>query len=253
MSAGGARTLTCLFLFCPAPAYAGAWTEAPGHGQTIITFRGSSAVAAFDAEGETRAADFRKQGVELYASRGVTGNATVILQTSYAKLRSGGQSIAGWEDTQVGVQQRLLHDERQVLSVLVSSFIPGDPALTSGGFDSEMRVLYGRSFTLGGRPAYVNVETGYRWRANGFADQVRPDITLGWNATPSLALMAQSFNAIVVGDGATDYEGEQNKAQLSAVWSVSQAARLQVGAFATLAGANSPRERGLLASLWLNF
>jgi hypothetical protein len=237
-----------------APAYAGAWTENAGEGKLITTVRTASADEAFDGGGQANLpSDFQKSDVEAYLQHGLTDSTMLVVQTSYVRLRNGGARVTGWDDTQIGVQQRLLERGGQALSVSASAFVPGRSALTSGGVDGEVRVLYGRSLEIGGKAAFFDLQTGYRWRANGFADQIRSDLTFGWSATPDLMLLAQSFNIVTTGGGANDYDGEQGKAQASAVWKASPAASVQLGAFATLAGANAARERGLFASLWLDF
>lgn len=239
------------------PAQAGAWTEPAGEGRAILTLRGATAGDYFDAGGDTNSGPtFRKDNVEAYVTYGITDAATLVLQTAFVHLHpdSSAASVTGWDETLIGVQQRLWENENQIVSAQISALAPGDSDLTSGGVDWEGRGLYGRNFELFGHAAYIDIELAYRWRANGFADQLRPELTLGVWLQDNLMVMAQSFNTFTTTSGEDQYfEGEQQKAQLSAIYRLNDDVALQLGGFATLGGRNTPAERGALASLWFDF
>jgi len=238
-------------------AKAGAWTEADGEGRAILTLRGATADDYFDSAGDEAAGPtFRKDGVELYVTYGVTDTTTLVVQTAYVDLHpdSPAASASGWDETQIGVQHQIWATDDQVFSAQLSLLAPGNRDLTSGGADWEARALYGQAFQMFGRPAFIDLELAYRWRANGYADQLRPELTLGVWVEADLMVMAQSFNTFTTTSGADQYfEGEQSKVQLSAVYRVSEDVALQFGAFTTVDGANTPAERGALAALWFDF
>jgi hypothetical protein len=138
--------------------------------------------------------------------------------------------------------------------VQASALLPGDSDLTSDGTDFELRGLYGQSFKMLGRQSFFDGQVGYRWRANGFADQLRADFTLGTWLNSDVMLMAQSFNTFTTTSGASQFfEGEQQKVQLSGVYRFTDQISMQLGGFAALGGRDSVAERGLLASLWLDY
>lgn len=238
-------------------AQAGAWTEQAGGGRAIVTLRGATADDYFNGAGARASGpSFHKDDAELYLTYGVTDATTFALQTSFIRLHpdSPASSATGWDETQIGVQQRLWESSDQVASVQVSVFAPGASALTSGGVDWEVRGLYGRSFKMLNRSAFVDLELAYRWRANGFADQMRPELTLGVWVRDNLMAMAQSLNTFTTTGGRDQYfEGEQQKTQLSTVYRFNDKVAIQIGAFNTLGGRNAPVEHGALASLWFDF
>jgi hypothetical protein len=177
-------------------------------------------------------------------------------QARYVRLHPDNPSVGtrGWDETQIGVQQHLWNDDTRVFSAQLSALLAGDSTLSSGGTDLEARGLFGQSFELFDRPAYVDIELAYRWRANDFADQAKPEATLGISAREDLLVMAQYFGTITTNDGATHYfEGEQHKGQLSGMYRFSENLGLQFGAFATFDGRDTPAERGLFAALWFDY
>jgi hypothetical protein len=243
--------------FCPALAHAGAWTEQAGDGRVILTLRGATADDYFDSSSDTAdGPTFRSEAAEEYATYGLTDSTTLVLQSSYSHLHpdAPAQGASGFDETKLGLQQRLWHDDDQVVSVQASALLPGDSRLTSGGADLELRGLFGQSFVLLGRNAFVDTQLAYRWRANGFADQFRADLTLGVWMDRNLLLMAQNFNTFTTTSGNAQYfEGEQQKLQLSSVYRFNEQVAVQLGGFATLSGRNTPVERGALASIWFDY
>jgi hypothetical protein len=252
--AGGA---TLAAVSAPSIAHAGAWTQAAGEGRAILTFRVSTADDVFDGGGHTISGPtFRKQELDLYTTYGLSDATTLVLQTTYTRLDpdAPAQGAAGFDETQIGLQQRLWHDDHQVVSAQATALLPGDSALTSHGTDWEVRGLYGRSFQVLHHQSFFDAEVAYRWRANGFADELRPELTVGVWLKPNLMVMAQSLNSFTTTSGASEYfAGEQQKLQGSAVFRLNDRAALQMGAFATVDGRNTPAERGALVSLWFDF
>jgi hypothetical protein len=239
------------------PALAGAWTEGAGQGRAILTLRGSTADDYFDHDGDRHSgADFSKQDADVYTTYGVTDATTILLQTAYSHLAPGAPATDqyGFDETQIGVQQRVWRDADRVLSLQASALLPGDSDLTSNGTDLELRGLFGQSFRMLRRQSFVDAQIAYRWRANGFADQFRADFTLGVWIDSNVMLLAQNFNTFTTTSGASQlFEGEQQKVQLSGVYRVSDQIALQLGGFATLGGRDTVADQGLLASFWLDY
>jgi hypothetical protein len=228
-----------------------------GEGSVIATVRASYADDSFDRSGEKyNAPTFRKEDVDLYVTYGVSDETTLIGQARYVRLHPDNPSIGtrGWDETLIGVQQHVWNDDTRVFSAQFSALLAGDSTLSSGGTDWEARGLYGQSFELFDRQAYVDIELAYRWRANDFANQVKPEATIGVWAREDVLVMAQYFGTITTTDGAEHYfEGGQHKGQLSGMVRLSENLGLQFGAFATLDGRDTPAERGMFAALWFDY
>ncbi len=238
-------------------AQAGAWTEPAGQTQAISTLRTSLAWGGFDANGRSVSIPtFRKEELDIYSGTGLTDTATLIVHADFVhyhpdKPPSG---ATGFGNTEIGLEERLWHDGTQVLSLQSTVLLPGRSIITSGGTDSEVRALYGRAFALFGVAAFADAELAWRLRSRGYAGELRHEFTLGFKPDADWQVLLQSFNIVMLGHGRTLlFQGEQSKLQLSAVYRLNETLSLQTGAFATLAGRNTPAERGLLTALWLRF
>ena len=240
----------------PEHAHAGAWTQDPGRGQAITGMTFSRASKSFDSSGDARSApEFRKEDYEIYAEYGLRPAITALFHTRLTHLHADASStVTGMGETEFGLRQRLWTKGRQVFSVQGTLLAPGNSVLTSGGLDGEIRVLYGAGFDVLKKPAFIDIEFAYRGRAHGFRDELRPDVTIGVQATPRWMLLAQSFNTVTIGEGRTNvFQGRQSKVELSAVWSLNKRVSLQVGGLATVAGTDVPAERALVSALWYSF
>ncbi len=105
------------------------------------------------------------------------------------------------------------------------------------------------------RPVFAEAQVGYRWRGGRNPDEIILDATLGVRPLPRLMLLLQGFNAVALQPDRRFGGGRmrRHKLQPSLVWSSGEGWSLQVGAFATLAGRETPQERGLVAALWWRF
>ena len=238
-------------------ARAGAWTEPAGQTQVISTMRASLAWNGFDAAGRSGSIPvFRKEELDIYSATGLTDSTTLIVHPDFINFHPDrpSRSAAGFGNTEIGIEQRLWQDETQVLSLQTTVLLPGRAILTSGGTDGDVRALYGYTFALFGVDAFADAELAWRLRSRGYAGELRPEFTLGLEPDADWQVLLQSFNVVTTGHGRTLlFQGEQTKLQLSAVYRLNEALSLQTGAFATVAGRNTPAERGLLTALWLQF
>lgn len=238
-------------------ARAGAWAEPAGQTQIISTMRASLAWDGFDAAGRSGSIPtFRKEELDIYSATGLTDSATLIVHPDFINYHPDRPSrgATGFGNTEIGIEQRLWQDETQVLSLQTTVLLPGRAILTSGGTDGEVRTLYGRTFALFGIHAFADAELAWRLRSRGYAGELRPEFTLGLEPDADWQVLLQSFNVVTTGHGRTLlFQGEQAKLQLSAVYRLNETLSLQTGAFATVAGRNTPAERGLLTALWLRF
>jgi hypothetical protein len=249
--------LAAALVLAAGAARAGAWTEPAGGTQVISSFRTSLAWDGFDANGRSVSIPaFRKEELDIYSATGLTDSTTLIVHPDFTNYHPDAPSrgATGFGNTEIGIEERLWHDETQVLSLQTTALLPGRSIITSGGIDGEVRALYGRAFTLFGVGAFADAELAWRLRSRGYAGELRPEFTLGLKPDTDWQVLLQSFSIVVIGHGRTLlFQGEQARLQLSAVYRLNETLSLQTGAFATLAGSNTPAERGLLTALWLRF
>jgi protein XagA len=249
----------------PMPARAGAWVLEPGRTQVIFQGTALDAPRRFDRRGRAlRAGRFSKQEFTVLAEHGFQEALTLIAGGSIRAIAFDGatgtnRSAAG--ALVVGARGRLWTDGATVVSAQATvaaggeRSLPGNLRALDAPAEADARLLLGHGFALAGRPAFAEVQTGYRWRGGGHADEIRIDATLGLRPWPTILIMLQSFNTIAVaGDGR--FGGgrlRQHKIQPSLVWDFHERWSLQLGVFASLAGRDTLRERGAVAALWWRF
>ncbi len=246
--------IAVLWLVSSEPASAGAWPQEKGVTETITTFTMSRASHAFNDKGKAiPAPTFKKDELNVYTEYGFSRSLTVVLNASGAKLHpEGSPAFIGAGETGAGLRQRLWHKTRHVISVQASALLPGNTTLTSGGIDTEAQLNYGLGFKVFRMEAFADAGVGYRYRAHDFRDELRPDITFGVRPADRWLVLGQSFNVFTMGRGRTDvFQGRQSKAQLSAVYRLTPSFLLQLGGQMTFAGKDVPKERALVASIWL--
>ena len=131
-------------------------------------------------------------------------------------------------------------------AVSANSGAPGNAA--------RFRLLYGRSFKLGLRDAFIDISGGRHLLAGPRADETALDVTAGVWFTPDNMVMLQSFNLLAGQGGLAAYAPfGSHKLQLSWVGRMSRHFYLQAGGFVAPFGHNSLEERGVLLSLWTRF
>ncbi|MEW5424565.1 hypothetical protein [Amorphus sp. 3PC139-8] len=234
------------------PALSGAWMFEPGDGVAIITTGFTGSANAYDADGRLQPIpDYRKFELRAHVEYGITPWLTGVLKTE-GRLESQSdteRSFAG-----AGGRIRLAHTDRMVMSAQAIAYTPGldDSGLWLDGEPAafDARLLIGRSFSLFGRPGFVDAQAGYRVTEGDAADEVHIDLTLGLKPTPRWMLLAQSFSTISVGSGPSY---RYDKLQASVVRWIRDGIGLEVGLTGTIAGVSALQERGAFASLWYEF
>ena len=100
--------------------------------------------------------------------------------------------------------------------------------------------------------AFIDAQVGYRWRGGRNIDEIRFDLTFGIRPRPDFLVLLQSFNAQGVTGNKRFDEGSHrsHKMQISAVYDLSPIWAVQAGAFTSIHGANSLREKGAIVALW---
>lgn len=181
-------------------SFAGAWTAPKGAFYEKLSYNYYYAHEAFNANGSRSGTPnngkFTDHDISNYFEYGLTNDLTAINSLTYKWLenedttqRTKGYGIG---DVDLGLRYKLLdHEKIGIVSTQLLFKVPGtydktDPLpLGNGQFDTELRLLYGRSlYPL--IPGYGNVEIGYRWRAEEPSDELRYLIEFGADITKSI-------------------------------------------------------------------
>jgi hypothetical protein len=201
---------------------AGAWTAQTGAFYEKLSYNYYSANKTFDSSrnrgGTPNNGKFTDHDISNYFEYGVTNDLTVLNALTYKWLENGDNTAntkgVGLGDVDLGLRYKLLDSNSiGIVSTQLLSKIPGAYGkndalpLGNGQFDTELRLLYGRSlYPL--IPGYGNVEIGYRWRAEDPSDEVRYLLELGVDVTDSLFTRAKLDGTRSVNNGKkTDSSG----------------------------------------------
>ncbi|MBE7218271.1 MAG: hypothetical protein INR64_07355 [Caulobacteraceae bacterium] len=259
--AGAAIALLALSL--PGLAAASAWTLPKGDGQAILTGLGSDGPHGFDGAGDrVRIADYDKAEAYLLVEYGLTDAITVIVTPSlrHVSVDDASRDTNGFGYTDLGARWRIARGRDWVVSLQATLRAPGAERrdglvqVDSTGEEYDLRVLAGRSFGVLGRPAFVDLQGGYRVRDGGPPDEWRADLTLGVRPWPRVLLLAQSFNVASNGAGTGIFgEDRYDNLALSGVYDLDRRWSVQVGGYATASGRNALDERGGIVALWWRF
>lgn len=265
VSAAGPLGILLLALAC-LPAWAGAWTEEAGHGQVILQ---TSAVASdheFGPSHELLASrPYDKVEVTLVFEYGATDWLTLIAAPQFLAINLGDpfpSSYAGPGYTDLGARVRLYQGEGTVVSAQAVARLPGtgnSPSAAAVGYEDaelDLRVLFGASFTVLDKPAFVDVEVAQRQRFGPPPDEFHLDATFGVNVSERWQLLLQSFNVVSEGAGEGPYFGasyEYYKLQAGAAYAFSRALTVQFAVVGTYYARNAPQENGMVLSAFYRF
>ncbi len=256
--------LAGVVLLAPAAANAAAWTLDKGKGLVILKSTFDAANQEFDGGGSLQStARYRKFELEALIEYGITDWLTGFVKPTFETVSVGEPTPGnhtGLGYSSAGIRTRLYNSEDRVLSIQAELLGPGafdqnNPAeVGNTGMNFDLRVLGVQEFMLWNKPAYVNLEAGYRWRADGPPNEFRFDTAFGLRPTERLLLLAQTFT--VIGDG-TASNGfswlTYTKLQPSIVYDLNDAWSLQFGGYSTVTGRNALQENALFAAVWRRF
>ncbi len=192
-------------LVSPTSVEAGAWSQAPGgyyakvsgliyNSEEVFNDMGKRAPMGMNGEAFSAAQSF------LYVEYGLRQRLTLVATANAGRLVSEDQFVEraskGVGDIELGLKYQWL-DAPVVLAPQISLKIPTgydadyDPALGTGKFDVELRLLLARS--LHPWPLYVGAEIGYRQRGGIYSNQLPYVVEIG--ATPHARLFAKIFSS----------------------------------------------------------
>jgi len=236
-----------------------------GKGLATVTATLSQADTAFDGSRHTNSMPrYRKFELQSLIEYGLSDRFTLMVAPGYQHIDIApptNASRSGLGYSEFGARYRVFQDDSWVFSGQALMRVPGtnqasNPAAI--GYtepELDMRALFGKSLTVGGMPAFIDLQLAQRFRFGDPPDEFRFDATFGVHAAPNWLLLAQSFNVISEGAGgsvlfpAYDY----SKLQVSAVYSLTPTISLQFGAFTAFSGRNTIQENGLVTGLRYKF
>ena len=243
------------------PAWAGAFLLEPGHWQIISTYRFSTSSSKYDSNG-LRVAEKRygkSEGTSLI-EYGFDRDLTLLLSPSLRSVRAQGPpdttgvNIGALE---MGARWRIYREGPQIVSFQALTRVPArsDPFFASeNSAKTELRLGYARTDLLfRGRDAFL--DTGLAWakRAEPWRDELRADVTLGWQRRPGRLVLMQWFYSAYPGAAGENRMPQQLKIEGSTVSSLGAGWSLQVGTFVSRGGVATRYERGSLIGLWRKF
>lgn len=246
---------------CCGDAVAGAWTLPKGDAQAIVTTGYTYSIDEFDGSGRLVARQaLEKYEVRAFAEYGVTDWATAFVQPEWRRKTRGDDSVEGLGRVDLGLRTRIWREGPNVAAVQGTVRVPGagDALAPLNGGDTEWevdaRALYGRSFTLLDKPGFLDAQLGYRHRLGDPPDEVRLDVTAGWEVRDRTLAMVQSFNTLSMGDADQPFaDSQEHKIAVSTVYRIDDRWSVQIGGTATAYGTNVLREQGIFAGLWAKF
>jgi hypothetical protein len=263
---GGRGTLlaaAATAILCTAePAFAGAWTEPAGTGQVIVTTLVTEGEQTLILGGATVTQHYRKAEADAYLEYGLTDWLTVVVAPDFqaASISVPAASYDGLGQSAIGARARIWHTEASVFSFQALVAVPprwrpvNAAEIGATDFQSEARLLAGRSFRLGTWTGFADAEIAYRSRGGAPANELHLDLTLGLRPAPSWLVMLQSFSTLAVGPARPPFlEGSEHKLELSLVYDLGRSWSVQFGGIATVAGHNMMRQTGAVAAVWRRF
>lgn len=250
-----------------ATAQAGAFLQPPNTGQLIVTGRFEQSNRFFSRNGRNRRVrNYRKFELQAWAEYGVSEAVTLIFAPSLARTSTSARPTPIRRESkfqvlhgnlELGARLSLARSLQSAASLqatirLAQQFSKAPVGvLLHEPHELDVRLLYSRNFQLGRKPAYVDIQSGYRLRT-GIADEWRTDVTLGILLYPKWTILLQNFN--IVSLGGRRFRGKrQHKLQVSFVYALTKYWSVQAGAFTTIAGRSARKDRGLVAAVWRRF
>lgn len=196
-------------------SFAGAWTAKQGAFYDKLAFNYYYSHETFDTSGKRsgtpNGGKFTDYNLSNYFEYGLFDNLTAINSLSYKWLKNEDNSATtkgyGLGDVDLGLRYKLLDSESvgivssQLLVKIPGGYKSSDPLpLGNGQFDTELRLLYGRSlYPL--IPGYGNIEIGYRWRAEAPSDEIRYLIEFGVDITKDFYTRAKLDGTFSIDNG----------------------------------------------------
>jgi hypothetical protein len=196
-------------------SFAGAWTAKQHAFYEKLAFNYYYSHETFNTTGSRGGTPdngkFTDYNLSNYFEYGLLDSLTLVNSLSYKWLENDNNMARtkayGLGDVDLGLRYKLLDSDKigivssQLLVKIPGPYSQNDPLpLGNGQFDTELRLLYGRSlYPL--IPGYGNVEIGYRWRAESPSDEIRYLIEFGVDISKDFYTRAKLDGTISVDNG----------------------------------------------------
>jgi hypothetical protein len=241
----------------PSTARAGAWTLPEGQGQIIQTFLGWLGWGSASSHSRED-----KIETQTYVQYGVSDRLTAIgvLSLERYALSAPKDVYTGLGTTGAGLRARVWSNDAWTFALEATAFYGGAsdasrPAQAGGaGLGADARALAAYNLHLWGKPAFIDVEAGYRLRTLGPPSEWKGDLTLGVDWTPRAQILLQTFNTISQGAGRDGFPAwEAHKGVVSLVYALDEKWSVQIGGFSTIWRRNAASEYGAVIAVWRRF
>ncbi|MGQ3675023.1 hypothetical protein ACT6QH_05950 [Xanthobacter sp. TB0139] len=253
-------------LAAPHHAHAGAWTLKEGAGQAILQTSLLHSNQEYGPDSRLYSSrPFDKTEISLLFEYGARDWLTLIAAPQFIHVKLGAPDSASYTGlgyVDAGVRTRLWQDENRVVSaqgILRLSGTGNASSAAAAGYENteiDLRLLGGLSFSLWGRPSFLDVQLAQRFRFDDPPDEVHLDITLGIRTAPRWQMLIQSFNVVSEGAGKGPWYGvshEYYKLQFGLAWQWRPNLTLQAAMVGTAYARNAPQENGLVLSAAYQF
>lgn len=251
-----------VLIAAPQSAAAGAWAYKPGTGQAINTISIGSAKESFSG-GSTIAANYTKTEDRIFWEHGLSKTLTAVVQTGYQDLSftSGGQNItySGLARSSAGLRLLIWKDKNTVFSAETSARFSGAGSEFSAagfgadGINTELRLLLGRSFKVGKRDGFAEIQTAWRSKSGAESASVHIDVSSGVYIFDKLQIIGQSFYRRSVDASDPILDSESLHAQGQIIYWRRPKTAVQIGINSVLAGQNHVKETSILAGFWRRY
>jgi len=212
-----------MFVVTSSNLFAGAWTMEKGKSYHRFAANYYFADKEFDQNGDSRSmkwnGEFKDFNLNYYMEYGIIDKLSVFTSFYYKDLTQEDNYIKyetnGTADFDLGLRYQLYSGKVGIFSVQGMVKVPElydeDDALPlgNGQYDYELRLLYGRSLWPI-IPGYVNLESGYRWRAEEPADEFRYLIEVGSDLGKKFYTRAKLDGLVNAGNGSNKVDNYGN-------------------------------------------
>lgn len=247
--------LGLLMSFYTSSVYAGAWVLDNNQVEYILTASYSTAESQFDRAGnQTRTVDFSKLEAGVFAEFGLTDDWTLGAKGAINQIAlSSVQTDISFSEIgpfEIWARRRIWAGKHSVLSIQLTSAFEGRFAdnygdqISDGSFAGEGRILMGRSVKIGPNYGFVEGQLGYYLRKNEGIDEVRADIAMGYNFSPTIEWINQAFWVQSTGASQNALDYRRLKLQSTLYIKRSDERAYQLGLLKTVSGRNSLKEIG---------
>ncbi|MFQ5564034.1 MAG: hypothetical protein ACE5FO_10750 [Parvularculaceae bacterium] len=199
-----------------------------------------------------------------YAEYGLTPAITLGAKAVYGSswITNGVETRGGtgFSEIEGFVQTTLWRGRKDIVSLRLTGGAPSRfdtgvrPGLKNDGADLEARALYGRNIAAAPVKIFSAVELGYRRRFGDAADQARLDVMAGFEPSPRLLLLVETFSTLSMRNeapGGADFDAV--KIQPSIVWRAAKRWSVQAGMTHEAAGRGLVLGNTYFVGLWTEF